>query len=129
MYIDSNHKKRVASIGNKGKWPLFEASCLYIRQVAVTCRGGTSVVRNLKFLTPFFVFLIIIINIILSTNCSYVISLCDTNSTCCSALYIGIGLLLPLLALSLWKIWLLILITYLIKFVMLLVSSISISIF
>ena len=30
-----------------------EASCLYIRQVAVTCRCGTSIVRNLKFLTPF----------------------------------------------------------------------------
>ena len=27
-----------------------------IRQVAVTYRRGTSVVRNLKFLTPFFVF-------------------------------------------------------------------------
>ena len=27
-----------------------------IRQVAVTCRRGISVVRNLKFLTPFFVF-------------------------------------------------------------------------
>ena len=26
----------------------------YIKQVAVTCRRGTSVVRNLKFLTPFF---------------------------------------------------------------------------
>ena len=26
----------------------------YIRQVAVTCRRGTSVVRNLKFLTSFF---------------------------------------------------------------------------
>ena len=26
----------------------------YIRQVAVTCRRGTSVVRKLKFLTPFF---------------------------------------------------------------------------
>ena len=26
----------------------------YIRQVAVTYRRGTSVVRNLKFLTPFF---------------------------------------------------------------------------
>ena len=26
----------------------------YIRQVAVTCRCSTSVVRNLKFLTPFF---------------------------------------------------------------------------
>ena len=30
-----------------------KASCLYMRQVAVTCRRGTSVVRNLKFLTPF----------------------------------------------------------------------------
>jgi len=29
----------------------------YLRQVAVTCRRGTSVVRNLKFLTPFSVFL------------------------------------------------------------------------
>ena len=28
----------------------------YIRQVAVTCRRGISVVRNLKFLTPFFNF-------------------------------------------------------------------------
>ena len=28
----------------------------YIRQVAVTYRRGTSVVRNLKFLTPFFNF-------------------------------------------------------------------------
>ena len=26
----------------------------YIRQVAVTCCRGTSVVKNLKFLTPFF---------------------------------------------------------------------------
>ena len=26
----------------------------YIRQVAVTCRRGISVVRNPKFLTPFF---------------------------------------------------------------------------
>ena len=51
-----------------------------MRQVAVTCRGGTSVVRNLKFLTPFFVFLTIIINIILSTNCSYVILPCVINS-------------------------------------------------
>ena len=49
----------------------------YLRQVAVTCRGGISVVRNLKFLTPFFIFLTI--NIILSTNRSYVISPCNTN--------------------------------------------------
>ena len=36
-----------------------EASCLYIRQVAVTYYCGTSVVRNLKFLTPFSEFLTI----------------------------------------------------------------------
>ena len=31
-----------------------KANSYYLRQVAITCRGGTSVVRNLKFLTPFF---------------------------------------------------------------------------
>ena len=36
-----------------------EASCLYIRQVAVIYCYGTSVVKNLKFLTPFSGFLII----------------------------------------------------------------------
>ena len=36
--------------------------------------------RNFKFLTPFFIFLTTIINIILSTNRSYVISPCDTNT-------------------------------------------------
>jgi hypothetical protein len=36
-----------------------EASCLYIRQVAITCRHGTSIVKNLKFLTPFSRFLTI----------------------------------------------------------------------
>ena len=36
-----------------------EASCLYIRQVAVIYRRGISVVRNLKFLTPFSKFLTI----------------------------------------------------------------------
>ena len=36
-----------------------KASGYYLRQVAVTCRRGTSVVRNLKFLTPFSVFLTI----------------------------------------------------------------------
>ena len=57
-----------------------KASGNCIRQVAVTCRRGTSVVRDLKFLTPFFIFLRTI-NIILSTNCSYVISPCNTNKT------------------------------------------------
>ena len=36
-----------------------KASGYYLRQVVVTYRRGTSVVRNLKFLTPFSVFLII----------------------------------------------------------------------
>ena len=36
-----------------------KASCFYIRQVAVTYRRSTSVVRNLKFLTPFSKFLTI----------------------------------------------------------------------
>ena len=67
------------TVGNKGKWPLYKASCLNMRQVAVTCRRGTCVVRNLKFFTPFFVFTIII-NIILSTNRSYVISPYNTNT-------------------------------------------------
>jgi hypothetical protein len=63
-----------------------KASCLNgrhiavtIRQIAITCRRGTSVVRSLKFLTPSFIFLTTI-NIILSMNCSYVISPCNTNS-------------------------------------------------
>ena len=36
-----------------------KASSNYIRQVAVTCCHGTSMVRNLKFFTPFFIFLAI----------------------------------------------------------------------
>ena len=36
-----------------------KASGHYLRQVAVTCRRGTSVVKNLKFLTPFSIFLTI----------------------------------------------------------------------
>ena len=76
MYNNTSHKY---TVGNKGKWPLFKASCLHARQVAVTYRRSTSVVRNLKFLTPFFVFTTRI-NIILSTNYSYVISPCDTNT-------------------------------------------------
>ena len=31
-----------------------KANGYYIRQVAVMCRRGTSVIRNLKFFTPFF---------------------------------------------------------------------------
>ena len=42
----------------KEKLPVLgiKAISYYIRQVAVTCCGSTSVVRNLKFLTPFFNF-------------------------------------------------------------------------
>ena len=40
-------KKELPVLGIKG-------SSNYIRQIAVICRCGTSVVRNLKFLTPFF---------------------------------------------------------------------------
>ena len=86
LYTDSNHKKRVASIRNKGIWPLYEAHCLHneaicrhMRQIAITYHRGASVVRNLKFLTPFFVFSTTI-NIILSTNRSYVILPCVTNT-------------------------------------------------
>ena len=50
IYIDSNRKRRVASVGNIGKLPLCEASCRYVRQTAVTCRRGTSVARSLKLL-------------------------------------------------------------------------------
>ena len=46
-------KKESLVLGIKAKWPLYKASCLNIRQVAVTYRRGTKVVRNLKFLTPF----------------------------------------------------------------------------
>ena len=56
--------------------------------IVVTCRCGTSVVRNLKFLTPFFVFLIRTTIIILSTNRSYVISPCVTNKYFNKLLYI-----------------------------------------
>ena len=65
----------------KEKLPVLriKASSNYIRQVAITYRRSTSVVKNLKFLTPFFIFLTII-NIILSTNCSYVISPYNINN-------------------------------------------------
>ena len=39
------------AVGNKGKLLSRKASCRHEWQVAVTCRRGTSVVRNLKFLT------------------------------------------------------------------------------
>ena len=42
------------NVENKGKWLLYKASCLNIKQVTVTYCCGTSVVKNLKFLTLFF---------------------------------------------------------------------------
>ena len=50
-----------------------------MRQVAITCRRGTSVARSLKLLALPYPFLELIeYNIILATNCSYVISpLCN----------------------------------------------------
>ena len=56
-----------------------KANSHYIRQVTITYRRGTRVVKNLKFLTPFFV-LTTTINIILSMNCSYVILPYNTNN-------------------------------------------------
>ena len=44
---------RIYCIVIGGKLPPYVASCRYVRQVAVTCHRGTSVVRNLKFLTLF----------------------------------------------------------------------------
>ena len=65
-------KEELPVLGIKG-------SSNYIRQVAITYCCGTSIVRNLKFLTPFFKNKSRTIIIILSTNCSYVISPCVTN--------------------------------------------------
>ena len=71
LYIDGNHKRRVASVGNN-------ITCGYI----VTCCRGTSVARSLKLLALPYPFLESIeYNIILATNCSYVISPCATNNT------------------------------------------------
>ena len=49
-----NKLLKIGTVGNKGNWLLYKVSCLNIRQVAITYRRGTSVVKNLKFLTPFF---------------------------------------------------------------------------
>ena len=58
-----------------------QASCYYARQVAVTCRRGTSVARSLKLLAlPQGRVIYIINNIILATNCNYIISPCETNT-------------------------------------------------
>ena len=52
-----------------------------MRQVAITCRRGTSVARSPKLLALPYPFLELIkYNIILSTNRSYVISPYKTNS-------------------------------------------------
>jgi len=46
---------RIYCIAIGGKLPPHIASCRYVRQVAVTCHRGTSVVRNLKFLTLLYI--------------------------------------------------------------------------
>ena len=52
-----------------------------IRQVAITCRRGTSVARSLKLLALAYPFLELIeYNIILATNCSYIILPYITNT-------------------------------------------------
>ena len=62
-----------------------------MRQVAVTCRRGTSVARSLKLLAlPYFISIRIEYNIILSTNRSYVISPCVTNNSCYSYLVLTV---------------------------------------
>ena len=72
LYINGNHKRRVASVGNN-------ITCSYI----VTCRRGNSVVRSLKLFAlphPFSKNQSRTTTIILSTNRSYVISPCETNN-------------------------------------------------
>ena len=49
-----------------------KASSNYIRQVTITYYCSTSIVKNLKFLTPFFIFLII--NLINQHHCTYLSS-------------------------------------------------------
>jgi hypothetical protein len=71
LYIDSNHKKRVASVGN---------NIIYGYIVTYCC--GISVVKSLKLFTlpyPFLPNIIQLNNIILFMNCSYVISPYMTN--------------------------------------------------
>ena len=49
-------KEELLVLGTKASCLNVRHIAVTIRQVAVTCRRGTRVVRNLKFLTPFFVF-------------------------------------------------------------------------
>ena len=51
-----------------------------MRQVAITCRRGTSVAKSLKLLALPYSNYYRIYNIILATNCSYIISpLCNQH--------------------------------------------------
>ena len=52
-------KEELPVLGIKGSGNYIRYVAVIMRQVAVTCRCGTSVVRNLKFLTPFFIFITI----------------------------------------------------------------------
>ena len=75
LYLDNNHKRRVASVGN---------NIIYSYMVIIWHRG-ISVVRSLKLLALPYPFqkkqeINTIITIILSTNCSYVISPYKTSS-------------------------------------------------
>ena len=59
-FLEEVYKLKVLGIKTSSHYlGQVEASCLYMRQVAVTYYRSISVVRNLKFLTPFSKFLII----------------------------------------------------------------------
>ena len=53
LMVKLKEKLNLIIVRNKGNWPLYKASCLNMKQVAVTYYRGTSVVKNLKFLTLF----------------------------------------------------------------------------
>ena len=52
-------KEELLVLGIRASGFCLRQVAIIMRQVAVICRRGTSVVRNLKFLTPFFIFLTI----------------------------------------------------------------------
>ena len=49
-------KEELLVLGIRASGYYLRQVAVIMRQVAGTCRRGISVVRNLKFLTPFFVF-------------------------------------------------------------------------
>ena len=52
-------KEELLVLGIRASGYYLREVAVIIRQVTVMCRRGTSVVKNLKFPTPFFVFLTI----------------------------------------------------------------------